>query len=103
MYRSKKLTIILNKLGHCESYDFGLELETVMAKAIDEVSTYLIPQIITGEGNAIFPCEWDNLNKILTNVHGSNVVNSADGRMIQTLAVQQLRCEHCHYMTDQMT
>ena len=79
MYRSKKLTIILNKLGHCESYDFGLELETAMAKAIDEVSTYLTPQIITGEGNAIFHCEWDNLNKILTNVHGTNVVNSAGG------------------------
>ena len=83
MYRSKKLTIILNKLGHCESYDFGLELETAMAKAIDEVSTCLTPQIITGEGNAIFHCEWDNLNKILTNVHGTNVVNSAGGIMIQ--------------------
>ena len=41
------------------------------------------PQIITGEGNAIFHCEWDNLNKILTNVHGTNVVNSAGGIMTQ--------------------
>ena len=54
-----------------------------MAKALDEVSTYLTPQIITGEGNGLFHCEWDNLNKILTNVHGSNVVNSAGGIMVQ--------------------
>jgi hypothetical protein len=83
MYCSKQLTTILYKLGHSESYDFGLELETAMAKAVDEVSTYLTPQIITCEGNVVFHCEWDNLNKITTNVHGSNVVNSAGGIMIQ--------------------
>lgn len=83
LYRGKQLTIILNKLGHSESYDFSLELETALAKAIDDVSTYLTPQIIAGEGNSLFHCEWDNLNKILTNVHGSNVVNSAGGIMIQ--------------------
>lgn len=83
MFRSKQLSIILNRLGHSESYEFGLELETAMTKAIDEMSTYLTPQIISGEGNLIFHCEWDNLNKILTNIHGSNVVNSAGGIMIQ--------------------
>ena len=30
LYRSRKLTTILNRLGHCESYDFTLELETAM-------------------------------------------------------------------------
>ena len=83
LYRSKQLTTILNKLSHSESYDFGLELETAMAKAIDEASTYLTPQIICGEGNEVFHTEWDNLNKITTNVHGSNVINSAGGIMIQ--------------------
>ena len=34
LYRSSKLTSILHRLGHCESYKFGLELETAMAKAI---------------------------------------------------------------------
>ena len=38
---------------------------------------------MTGEGNLIFHSEWDNLNKIMTNVHGSNVVNSAGRIMIQ--------------------
>ena len=83
MFRSKQLTTMLNRLGHSEYYEFGLELETAMTKVIDEVSTYLTPQIITGEGNAIFHCEWDNLNKIMTNIHRSNVVNSAGGIMIQ--------------------
>ena len=79
MFQSKQL----NRRGHSESYEFGLELETAVTKAIDKVSTYLTPQIITGEGNAIFHCEWDNPNKIMTNIHGSNVVNSAGGIMIQ--------------------
>jgi len=68
-------------LGHCETYDFGLELETALAKALVEVSTSLTPQIITGEGNEVFHLEWDNMNKI--NIHGSNVVNSTGGIMIQ--------------------
>ncbi len=54
-----------------------------MAKAFDDISTQLTPQIITGEGNTVFHSEWDNLNRITTNVHGSNVVNSAGGIMIQ--------------------
>ena len=82
LYHSKQLTSILHKPGHSESYDFGLELETAMTKAITEVSTYLAPQI-TCEANVVFHCEWDNLNKITTNVHGSNVVNSAGGIIIR--------------------
>jgi len=78
LFRSKQLNI-LHRLGHSESYDYGLELETALANALDEVSTYLTPQIITGEGNLLFHCEWDNLNKTTTNVHGSNTVNSAGG------------------------
>ena len=82
LYRSKQLTTILGRLGHCESYDFGLELETALAKALDEASTSLTPQIVTGAGNQVFHLEWDNLNKILSNMHGSNVVNSTGGIMI---------------------
>ena len=70
-------------LGHFETYDFGLELETALAKALDEVPTSLTPQIITCEGNELFHLEWDNINKIMTNMHGSNVVNSTGGIMIQ--------------------
>ena len=83
LYRSKQLTNILHRLGHSESYDFGLEVETALAEAIDDVSSFLTPQIATGEDNEVFHVEWDNLNKITTNSHGSNVVNSTGGIMIQ--------------------
>jgi len=70
LYCRKLLTTILSRLGHCETYDFGLELETALTKALNEVSISLGPQIITGEGNYVFHLEWDNLNKITTNIHG---------------------------------
>ena len=57
----------MNCLGHSESYDFGLELETAMAKAIDEISQSITSQIVTGEANKVFYMEWDNLNQIMTN------------------------------------
>ena len=85
LYRSKQLTNILSRLGHCETYDFGLELETSLARALDEVSTSLTPQIITGEGNDVFHLEWDNLNKITTNIHGSNIVKSTGGILVSNL------------------
>ncbi len=85
LFRSKCLTTILHRFGHSESYYFGLELETALAKAQDDVSTYLTPQIVTGEGNVVFHCEWDNLNKTTTNVYGNNIVNSAGGIMLQEI------------------
>ena len=33
LYRSKQLTTLLNRLGHCESHAFSAELETSIAKA----------------------------------------------------------------------
>ena len=54
-----------------------------MGNALDEASTYLTPQIVTGEDNVVFRSEWDNRNKISTNVTRPNVVNSAAGIMLQ--------------------
>ena len=68
LYRNRQLTTILNRLGHCETYDFGLELETALADALDKVSSFLTPQIAIGEDNEVFHVEWDNLNKITTNI-----------------------------------
>ena len=83
LYCSKQLTTILNCLRHSESYYFGIKLETAMAHALVETSTYLTPQTVSGDCNNVFHSECNNLNKILTNVTGSNVVNSAAGIMIQ--------------------
>ena len=79
------ITTILNRLGQCESYDVGLELETALAKAIGEVSTKLTSQIILGDRNEVYHMEWDNLNVLTTSIHGSNVVNSTGGIMIQEI------------------
>ena len=54
-------------------------METVPAKAQVEVATYLMPQIVTGEGNIGFHCEWDNLNRTTTSVHDTTIVNSSGG------------------------
>ena len=83
LYCSKQLTTILNRLYHFKSYSFGIKLETAMAYALEETNTYLMPKIVSGESNEVFHNEWDNLNKILTNVTGSNVVNSTAGVMLQ--------------------
>ena len=57
-------------------------METVPAKAQVEVSTYLMPQIVTGEGYIGFHCEWDNLNRTTTSVHDNTIVNSSGGIML---------------------
>ena len=67
-------------LTYSEGYDFGLE--TILAKAQVEVSTYLMPQIVTGEGNIGFHCEWDNLNRTTTRVHDNTIVNNSGGIML---------------------
>ena len=83
LYRSKQLTTILNCACLCESYSFGIELETAMANALEETSTYLIPQIDSGDCNEVFHSGWDNMNKSLTNLTGFDVANSTSGLMLQ--------------------
>ena len=80
--RNKKLITKLSRLGFSETYDFGLEMETALAKAIAEQSLNVTPQIFIGEADIVFNVKWDNLNKITTNVHGSNVVNLTARTMI---------------------
>ena len=41
-----------------------------------------MPQIVTGEGNIGFHCEWDNLNRTTTSVHDNTIVNSSGGIML---------------------
>ena len=83
--RNKQLTTILNRCGHCESYDYSLQLETALAIVLEQTYSIHSPNILCGDNNKIFHCEWDNLNKITTGVHGPNIVNSAAGIMIQEI------------------
>ena len=44
--RSVKLSVLMNKLSHSESYSFSLELETALAEALEKARIILTPQII---------------------------------------------------------
>ena len=57
LYRSKQPTTIINCLCHCESYSFGIELGTAMAKTLEETTSYLTPQIVNGDCNEAFRSE----------------------------------------------
>ena len=46
------------------------------------MSTYLMSQIVTGEGSVGFHCEWGNLNRTTTSVHDNTIVNSSGGIMV---------------------
>ena len=83
MHGNKKLITMLSRLSHAETYDFGLEMETALAKASAEQSLNVTPQIFICEAKKVFHMEWDNLNKITTNVHGNNLVNRTAGTMIR--------------------
>ena len=87
LYRNQQLINILNRLGHCETYKFGLQYENAIAKALADASTSLTPQIVAGEENDVFHCEWDNLNKITTNVHAFNMINHPGGITIQEVKI----------------
>ena len=41
-----------------------------------------MPQIVRGEGNIGFHCEWGNLNTATTSVHDNTIVNSCGGIMV---------------------
>ena len=58
-----------------------------------------MPEIVTGEGNIGFHCEWYNLNRTTTNVHGNTIVNSSGGIMpinmlpvVQAINKNNVRC-----------
>ena len=44
---------------------------------------HLMPHIVIGEYNFVFNSEWDNFNKMITYLTGSNVGNKAARNMLQ--------------------
>ena len=70
-------------MGHCESYQYGLEVETTLAKVLDNTSTYLKFHVVISDSNLAFHSEWDNLSKTNTNLTGSEVANSAAEIMLK--------------------
>ena len=81
--RGKKFVTIINRLSHYESYNYISKLENPMVMAPEDISSLITSQITIGENNKVLQLDWDNLNKVTTNIHGNNVVNHTGGIMIQ--------------------
>lgn len=61
-------------------------METALAKT-QESLFHLTPQIVTEVCNEVFHYEWDNLNKMTTNAHGSHIVKNAGVIMLQEINI----------------
>lgn len=86
MYRSKQLTTFLNRLGHCESYSFSLELETAIAKAAEESSSLITSQIIRQpKVPSAFYSEFDNFDQLINTLTGMNAIHSVHRIMMQDI------------------
>ena len=84
LYHSKELLTLMNRLGHCESYTFSLELETGIANAIEQSSTLLTNQIIRRPiGPSVFHSEFDNFDEYVNDLSGKGSVHTAHGIMMQ--------------------
>ena len=86
LYRSKELTTLINRFGHCECYDFSLEVETAIAKAVDQISSLLTTQIICHpQLPSLFHSEFDNFDQLVSNLTGQGSVHTAHGIMLQEI------------------
>ena len=66
LFQSVKLSVLMNKLGHSESYSFSLELETALAETLEETHTILTPQIIRNPHRpSLFCSNFDNFDASL--------------------------------------
>lgn len=87
LFRSKSITTLINRLGHCESYTYSIELETALANAIVESASLVSnSDIIKGQPNgAVFHSDWDNFDQRVSGVYGGGSIHTAAGIYMQDL------------------
>ena len=86
LFRSAKLSTLINKLGHAESYSFSLEIETTLATALDDASSLLTPQLVRNpSAPSLFHSELDNFHQFVSDLSGSGSVHTAYGIMLQNV------------------
>ncbi len=82
---------ILNRMGHCESYTFSLELETALANAVMQSGSLLNPDIVknpdpnTPLPDGLIHSWWDNFDK---NVNSASI-HTAQGLYVQEVGDSQ--------------
>ena len=79
MTEQKNVIQILNKLGHCISYDLTCEIETSQAQVslIEQENNSILPILPTADDDIIITYFWvDNFDKIIESMTGGGAVNS---------------------------
>lgn len=90
LFRSTQLNIMMNKLGHAESYSFALELETALAVALEEASGLLTLQIARNPtGPFLFHSDSDNFDQFINDLSGSGSVHTSHGIMMQNIQQEE--------------
>ena len=90
LFRSKHLVTLINRLGHCDTYRFTLELETSIARSMDECSTLLSPDIVLNSmAPEVFHSEFDNFAIFLNTMEGKAFEHTALGIMLQEVGDRQ--------------
>ena len=86
LFRSRELITLINRMGHCEGYDFSLELETAIANALQQTSSLLSNQIFR-EPNvpSLFHSDFDNFDEYVSELKGAGSIHTAHGIMMQEL------------------
>ena len=96
--RSVKLSMLMNKLGHSESYFSLLELETALAEALEEAHTILTSQIIqTSHRPSLFRSDFDNFDQRVNDISGADSNHTCYGIMSQNISSEPAAEEN---MTD---
>ena len=86
LFRSAELTVILNRFGHIPDYCFLLELESALAKAMDQSSHLLTNNIIRNATcKTVFHSDFDNFDQYTNELTGAGSVHRAHGIMLQEL------------------
>ena len=84
LFRSAEVTVLLNRFGHIPDYCFLLELESALAKALDETSHLLTNNIIRNPScKAVFHSDFDNFDQYTNELTGAGSVHRAHGIMLQ--------------------
>ena len=75
----------MNRLGHCESDTFSIELETALAEEAKVYSNLLTHQLYQNPdpSKSVFHSEFDNYDQLLNSITGSDSVHTAHGIMLQ--------------------
>ena len=100
LYRSKEFMTLINRSGHCVSYSFSLEVETEVAKALEETCSSLLSQTACNPAApSIFHPDFDNFDQFVNDTSGAGSVHTEMGlcyKIFKTLIRNQPQVESFH-------